>query len=147
MDKRNILRSVGIVLAMPFLVFSAAIADTQLRVAISAADAGQLDPHLTSKTPDVALLQWMFNGLVRFKPGSIDPNSIEPDLAEKWTTSPDGKVWTFQLRKGVKFHGDYGELTAQDVVFSIQRAMNPKTSAFRVSLRKLRPLKQLIRIP
>lgn len=130
MDKRNILRSVGIVLAMPFLVFSAAIADTQLRVAISAADAGQLDPHLTSKTPDVALLQWMFNGLVRFKPGSIDPNSIEPDLAEKWTTSPDGKVWTFQLRKGVKFHGDYGELTAQDVVFSIQRAMNPKTSAF-----------------
>jgi peptide/nickel transport system substrate-binding protein len=105
-------------------------AEVLLRVGMNSADAGQLDPHLTSKTPDVALLQWMFNGLVRFKPGSMDPRTIEPDLAEKWTSSPDGKVWTFQLRKGVKFHGGYGELTAEDVVFSLQRAMNPKTSAF-----------------
>jgi peptide/nickel transport system substrate-binding protein len=105
-------------------------AEVLLRVAINSADAGQLDPHLTSQTPDVALLQWMFNGLVRFKPGSMDPRTIESDLAEKWTSSPDGKVWTFQLRKGVKFHRDYGELTAEDVVFSLQRAMNPKTSAF-----------------
>ncbi len=105
-------------------------AEVLLRVGMNSADAGQLDPHLTSKTPDVALLQWMFNGLVRFKPGSMDPRTIEPDLAEKWTSSPDGKVWTFQLRKGVKFHRDYGELTAEDVVFSLQRAMNPKTSAF-----------------
>ena len=95
MCRRRILKSVGIVLAMSFLAFSAAGAETTLKVAISAADAGQLDPHLTSKTPDVALLQWMFNGLVRFKPGSMDPRTIEPDLAEKWTTSPDGKVWTF----------------------------------------------------
>lgn len=101
-----------------------------LRAAVSSADAGQLDPHLTSKTPDVALLQWMFNGLVRFKPGSMDPATIEPDLAEKWTSSPDGKVWTFTLRKGVKFHRDYGELTAEDVVYSLNRARNPKTSAF-----------------
>ena len=130
MCRRRILKSFGIVLAMSFLAFSVAGAETTLKVAISAADAGQLDPHLTSKTPDVALLQWMFNGLVRFKPGSMDPRTIEPDLAEKWTTSPDGKVWTFQIRKGVMFHGDHGELTAEDVVFSIQRAMNPKTSAF-----------------
>jgi peptide/nickel transport system substrate-binding protein len=72
----------------------------------------------------------MFNGLVRFKPGSMDPTTIEPDIAESWTSSPDGKIWTFKLRKGVKFHGGFGELTSEDVVFSLERARNPKTSAF-----------------
>ncbi|MEW6267460.1 MAG: ABC transporter substrate-binding protein [Thermodesulfobacteriota bacterium] len=105
-------------------------AEVVLRVAVSYADAGQLDPHLTSKTQDVALLQWMFNALVRFKPGAMDPAAIEPDLAEKWTVSPDGKTWTFHLRQGIKFHGDYGELTSEDVVYSLNRAKDPKTSAF-----------------
>jgi peptide/nickel transport system substrate-binding protein len=105
-------------------------AEVVLRAAVSYADAGQLDPHLTSKTQDVALLQWMFNALVRFKPGTMDTDAIEPDLAEKWTASPDGKTWTFHLRKGVKIQRDYGELTAEDVVYSLNRAKNPKTSAF-----------------
>jgi peptide/nickel transport system substrate-binding protein len=143
MGKRRILKSFGVALALALLAFATAGAESTLKVAISAADAGQLDPHLTSKTPDVALLQWMFNGLVRFKPGSMDPQTIEPDLAEKWTSSPDGKVWTFQLRKGVMFHGDYGELTAEDVVFSIQRAMNPKTSAFTSEFAEMKAVEAL----
>jgi len=105
-------------------------AEVLLRVAVAADDAGQLDPYITAGWQDKALLQWIFNGLVRFKPGSMDPRTIEPDLAEEWTSSPDGKIWTFKLRRGVKFHRDYGELTAEDVVFSLQRAMNPKTSAY-----------------
>jgi peptide/nickel transport system substrate-binding protein len=105
-------------------------AEAILKVGMNSADAGQLDPHITSKTPDVALLQWMFNGLVRFKPGSMDPKQMEPDLAEKWTSSPDGLTWTFHLRKGVKFHGGYGELAAEDIIFSLERARNPKISAF-----------------
>jgi peptide/nickel transport system substrate-binding protein len=105
-------------------------ADTTLRIGMDSSDAGQLDPHLTSKTPDMALLQWIFNGLVRFKPGSMDPATMEPDLAEKWTSSSDGRTWTFTLRKGVKFHGSYGELTAEDIVFSLERSRNPKSSAF-----------------
>lgn len=108
----------------------AARAQVVLNVGIGAEDMGQLDPHITSKTPDMALLQWMFNGLVRFKPGSMDPDEMEPDLAERWTSSPDGRVWTFSLRRGVKFQRAYGELTAEDVVFSLERAKNPKTSAF-----------------
>lgn len=116
-------------------------AEVILRVAMNSADAGQLDPHLTSKTPDVALLQWMFNGLARFKPGSMDPNEMEPDLAEKWTSSPDGLTWTFHLRKGVKFHRDYGELTAEDVVFSLERVKNPKTSAFSSDFREFETIK------
>jgi len=47
-------------------------------------------------------------------------NTIKPWLAEKWEMSPDGKVWTIYLRKGVKFHN--GEtLKASDVVFSLKR--------------------------
>lgn len=49
-------------------------------------------------------------------PGCTDPTKIEPDLAERWETAPDGRSWTFHLRKGVKFHGDFGELSADDVV-------------------------------
>jgi peptide/nickel transport system substrate-binding protein len=105
-------------------------AQVVLNVGIGAPDAGPLDPHMTSATPDVALLQWMFNGLVRFKPGTMDPTAIDPDLAERWTSSADGKTWTFYLRKGVKFHRDYGELTAEDVVYSLERAKDPKRSSF-----------------
>ncbi|MGJ8868534.1 hypothetical protein, partial [Salmonella enterica] len=59
---------------------------TSLRVGIASADAGVLDPHLNSTTPGRGFLQWMFNGLVRIKPGELSPEFIEPDLAERWET-------------------------------------------------------------
>jgi peptide/nickel transport system substrate-binding protein len=105
-------------------------AEVLLRVAIAAGDASRLDPHITAGLQDKIIMNWIFNGLVRFKPGTMDPNTMEPDLAESWTSSPDGKIWTFKLRKGVQFHRGYGELTSEDVVFSFKRAMDPKTSAY-----------------
>lgn len=131
MKKLNILFSCFFVIVLACSIpFSSASAEVTLRAAISGADAGQLDPHLSSKTPDKCLFGWMFNGLVRFRPGSMDPATIEPDLAERWESSPDGLTWTFYLRQGVKFHGDYGELTAEDVVFSFNRAGDPNVSTF-----------------
>ncbi len=103
---------------------------TTLTVGMGAHDVGQLDPHRAVGTPDRVPVGWMFNGLVRFAPGTIDPARIEPDLATSWEASPDRKTWTFHLRRGVTFHAGYGELTADDVVFSLLRAANPKTSAF-----------------
>ena len=115
---------------MMLFVSSPAPAETVLKVGIGMADAGQLDPHISAKTQDKCVFGWMFNGLVRLKPGSMDLNAMEPDLAERWVASADSLVWTFYLRKGVKFHGDYGEFTAEDVVYSLQRAKDPKTSGF-----------------
>ena len=103
---------------------------TTLTASIFAQDIGTLDPDFAVGTQDRAPVVWIFTALVRFKPGSIDPKLIEPDLATAWEESPDGKVWTFHLRHGVQFHGGYGELTADDVVFSLNKAANSATSAF-----------------
>ncbi len=108
---------------------------TTLNVGIAAQDIGQLDPHFAVSTIDRVIAAWMFNGLVRFPPGSIDPAKLEPDLAESWESSPDGKTWTFHLRHGVQFHGGFGELTADDIVFSLKKAGDAKTSAFSSELR------------
>ena len=43
--------------------------------------------------------------------------SYTPELAESFTVSDDGKVWTFKIREGVKFH-DGQPLTAEDIAFS-----------------------------
>ena len=103
---------------------------TTLRVSVGAGDVSTLDAHRASATNDKGLVGWIYNGLVRFKPGSAEPKDLEPDLAERWESSPDGKVWTFQLRQGVKFHGDWGTLDADDVVYSLQRSADPKRSTF-----------------
>ncbi len=58
----------------------------------------------------------IFEGLTRFGPDG----SINPGLAESWSVSDDGKVYTFNLRKGVKFH-DGADMTADDVKFSLER--------------------------
>ncbi|MCZ8270315.1 MAG: ABC transporter substrate-binding protein [Beijerinckiaceae bacterium] len=103
---------------------------TTLVVGMQTQDAGVLDPHLNSGTPGKALMNWMFNGLVRIKPGQASPDHIEPDIAESWTSSPDGKEWTFKLRQGVQCHHDGGEFTSEDAVYSLNRAATKDTSTF-----------------
>src|SRR6188768_1206810 len=65
----------------------------------------------------------MFNRLVEFELGTTN---VIPGLAEKWTVTPDGKAYTFNLRKGVKFHGNAQftpsrDFNADDVLFSWNR--------------------------
>ena len=104
--------------------------DKVLRVGINTPEIKTLDPHRASATAEKGPMSWVFSGLVRFPPGSADPAGLESDLAESWTTSEDGTEWVFKLRQGVKFHGDWGDLTAADVVYSLERAKDPERSSF-----------------
>ena len=104
-----------------------------LTIAFDAGDGKSLDPHRAATTVDRSTVDPIFNGLVRYPPGSqIKP---EPDLAESWSVSEDKKVWTFKLRKGIFFHPSPGqsdgyELTSEDVVYSLMRAADSKHSAY-----------------
>jgi ABC-type transport system substrate-binding protein len=50
-----------------------------------------------------------------------------PELAEKWEMAPDAKSWTITLRKGVKFHDNWGEFSARDVRHSIFLITQPES--------------------
>ncbi len=82
-----------------------------------------LDPMLVGASSGGLDGTYMFDALVRYKPGRTTPDAIEPDLAEKWQVSPDGLQWTFTLRKGVQFQKGYGEVTSADVKFSFDRQL------------------------
>ncbi|WP_342364224.1 ABC transporter substrate-binding protein [Terrarubrum flagellatum] len=127
---RRVSLAAALSMAAAFVATPSFAQKTVLNVGMQSSDAGVLDPHLNSGTPGKAMLQWMFNGLVRIKPGELSPDFIEPDLAESWTSSPDGKTWTFNLRKGVQCHHGFGEFTSEDAVFSLKRAATKETSAF-----------------
>ena len=79
-------------------------------------------PHLDPTAGAAAAIREVtyanvFEGLTR-----IGPNGeVLPDLAESWTISDDGKVYTFKLHSGVKFH-DGADFSAEDVKFSLDRA-------------------------
>ena len=66
-----------------------------------ASDPTYLDPALVSDGESFRVTEQIFEGLVILKPGTT---KVIPRLATKWKLSGGGKVWTFDLRKGVKFH-------------------------------------------
>ena len=59
----------------------------------------------------------------------LDPETrqTKPGLAAKWEMSKDGKTWAFWIRQGVQFHEGYGELTGDDVKYSLERLIDPKS--------------------
>lgn len=70
----------------------------------------------------------IFERLVETKTNPDGSSELVPGLAEKWEISDDGLVYTFYLRKGVKFHNGE-ELKADDVVYSFERMLKPQTGA------------------
>lgn len=127
-------------------VFSQELAENQtITYGVRYEDVGVLDPHRAPTTPQKMVVDSLFNGLVRFRPGSSNPGYIEPDLAKSWDIADDYLVWTFYLHEGVQFHHGYGELTAEDVVFSIEKAADPNRSAFASDFNFIKEIKALDR--
>ena len=87
-------------------------------------DPTTLDPASIRDTYSLSVVQQIFDGLVRFD----QTLNVTPALAQFWRASRDGLIWTFTLRKGVKFHNSR-EVTADDVVYSFTRILDPKTKS------------------
>ncbi len=83
-----------------------------------------LDPARINDIYGRTIANQLFDGLVQFD-GAL---AIRPAIAETWTASRDGLVWTFNLKKGVKFHNGR-EVTAEDFVYSFTRIVDPKTKS------------------
>ena len=84
------------------------------------AEPKSLDPHAVTAVNDFRILMNVYDGLVRYKDGTLE---VEPALAESWTISDDGTVYTFDLRDGVSFH-DGSPLTAEAVKFNFDRMLD-----------------------
>jgi peptide/nickel transport system substrate-binding protein len=87
------------------------------RVALTA-DISTLDPWNANDPSTMLVTRQIFETLVDYEPGGF---KIVPKLAESWSPSPDGRSWTFSLRRGVKFH-DGTDLDAAAVVLNLERA-------------------------
>jgi peptide/nickel transport system substrate-binding protein len=132
--RRRSLLMLMLPLVLALLVPASALAQQPKRggvLRIAEREAPSLDPHLSISFLTHSYVSLSYSQLVRFPNGPEQKSptdfSILPDLAEKWTISKDGKVYTFNLRKGVKFHNkppvNGRELTSEDVKFSLERFM------------------------
>lgn len=84
-----------------------------------------IDPALNSSVDGGTLCNHAFEGLTRL---STDGATYEPGQAESWDVSEDGLTYTFHLREGLKW-SDGSALTANDFVYSWNRAIQPETAA------------------
>ncbi|MEL6840967.1 MAG: ABC transporter substrate-binding protein [Pseudomonadota bacterium] len=82
-------------------------------------DPQTMDPHAVNSAPVLGFLNNVYEGLVR----RGKDMTIEPALATAWEPIGDGEGWRFTLRQSVTFH-DGSDFTAEDVLFSYQRASN-----------------------
>jgi len=87
-----------------------------------------LNPILSTDTSSSAVEGVIFTGLTKIN----EKLEVVPDLATSWDISKDGKIWTFHLRKDVKWQ-DGKPFTAEDVVFTFNSILNPKVNSVRRS--------------
>lgn len=127
------------------LLLAAAIATTGLS-SIAYADGGsisiavaenpqQLDPMRSANAPDILLHGQIFARLLH----RDSAGKISAGLAESWTISQDGLTYTFKLRDAKFSNGS--AITAEDVVFSLDRTLNDKESAYPAPLAAIASLK------
>lgn len=103
--------------------------DDAISIALAVRSPTSVNPQQPGLTGgDNWVLRQVFDTLVKSDDGTfaIRPEDFRPNLAESWESSADAKTWTYKLRRGVKFHKGYGEMTADDVVFTFARHLDPK---------------------
>ncbi len=126
--------ALSVALAIPFALSLASVAraETVARYGISMADI-----PLTTGQPDRGAGAYQFTGHTIYDPlvaweSNIGtrPGKLVPGLATDWKSDPkDPKKWTFNLRKGVKFH-DGSDFNADAVLWNLEKVLNDKSPQF-----------------
>ena len=102
----------------------------ELRIGV-AADVTSMDPHFLNLQPNVNVSWHVFDALTHVN----EDARLVPGLAGSWR-AVDPTTWEFRLRRGVKFH-DGTDLTAEDVVFSIERTFQVPNGQFRTFTQRI----------
>ena len=111
----GVVLGLALVVCVPAGQAGAPVQGGTLRVALTAS-APTLDPHSTTHLAVREIGLHVFEGLLAFDAKF----QAAPQLAETWEVSKDGLVYTFHLRRGVKFHNGR-DMTADDVLASVER--------------------------
>jgi ABC-type transport system substrate-binding protein len=117
-------RSIALLLPFGLLACGGAGNSTDRRTIIDSRDnydPRSLDPALSTDVPTGRAVGYLFDGLTRFTPDA----RVIPALATRWNVSPDGRIYTFHLRRGVTFT-DGTPFVARQVATSWQRVLDPK---------------------
>ncbi len=80
-----------------------------------------INPLFAQENTELDLTRLIYSGLLR----KIDEGKYIPDLAESYTLSPDGKVYTFILQENIRFHNN-AKITTDDVLFTTETIADPK---------------------
>src|SRR5947207_1996472 len=131
-DRRAITRRDFLSLVTAAAAFSATAASAQPRphkmggtfISAKTTEAPSLDPILEQALSRQRIDVLFYNRLVEWG----HDGKLEPALAESWTTSADGRTWTFTLRRGVKFHNGK-DFTGEDVKYTYERIVDPKVGS------------------
>ena len=128
LNRRNFLELAAATSALTAVGAAPAVAQDNdtIRIALAANGPRHSDPNLTTQGPDNWTTEQVYEQLVRPEDGrfALTPDEYLPTLATEWSSSEDARTWTFKLREGVQFHRNYGEMTADDVVFTYKKAID-----------------------
>ncbi len=119
------LRSLLLVFLLAFTTTAALAKKPMILRVGNGAEPQDIDPQSVTGVPEHKILMGLFEGLVTEDPKDLHPI---PGLAKSWDISPDGLVYTFHLREGLKWSN--GEpITADDFVQSYKRMLSPAFAA------------------
>lgn len=104
--------------------FPAAAVGGRVRAALRYLRDEDFDPAFAWTIPQATLVKTWGEGLVRFAEGT----RVVPELAERWEVDPTGTLYTFHLRRGVKFQ-DGSAFSSHDVKASFERLLSPEMGA------------------
>ena len=110
---------------LALLAFAAALAcsGAELRIG-NGGEPLTLDPHRYNLNLEEKILTDLFEGLTAHDAAG----NIVPGAAESWSTSEDGLVWTFRLRRNARW-SDGAPVTAEDFAYAFRRLLDPATAA------------------